>query len=630
MISRETIERVKREVSLLDIVAESVELKRQGRNHVGLCPFHSEKSPSFMVHESSEHYHCFGCGASGNVISFIMGRRGIGFPEAVRDLAERYGIEIKYEGNQRVARQGSDLQALYILHEQAQQYFTENLKQALKKPDLRIKEYIEKRKLNRDSIENFFIGYAPDTWGGLSDFLIAKGATVELLLKSGLVARTDQGKLYDRFRGRLMFPISIDRKRIIAFGGRIIPALQDPAKINSVAKYLNSPETELYRKSKTLYGVPQAIEAIRRTGVLYLVEGYMDVIGLWQRGVKNVVATCGTAVTEEHVQRIKHLAQRVIVLFDGDSAGKQASAKLFQVFLNSTLDGVAKFLPQNEDPDVFAERIESEQGNLEQALASLRELPLFESYIENLIEQHVQNGVLSPALKGKIAAQIANLTLKVENIVERHGLLERASARLMVSSAEFGQLASGAYQHSEQRKIVSSSENSASQSAVQIKSSFLSPQKMDRLDQELLRALITRRELINPFLNQYILSSNGVVSEIREEVVHFLSELNTINLSEQSIEEKRDSTLELLRVFGDDWISFWKQAHDMQNDQRVDLNKSYQECLNALKRKKMRAQIIMIEQEILVSQDQEYKARLAQEKISILRKMSDNLHSQTI
>jgi DNA primase len=328
-------------VDIVDVISPRVALKKSGANWVGLCPFHGEKTPSFSVSAAKQFYHCFGCGAHGNAIGFLMEYGGLGYVEAVRELAESVGLklpDLPRGGQARPEREGPDL---YALLERAARFYHEQLKASPRAID-----YLKGRGLSGQTAARYHLGYAPATWQGL-------GAAFEryddrALVECGLVVEGD-GKRYDRFRDRVTFPILDQRGRVIGFGGRILSGDDGP-------KYLNSPETPLFEKGRELYGLPQARDAIRAANRVVVVEGYMDVVMLAQHGVQNAVATLGTATTPVHVQKLLRQADEIVFCFDGDAAGRRAAWHALEVSLETLADMKTVrflFLPAEHDPDSY-------------------------------------------------------------------------------------------------------------------------------------------------------------------------------------------------------------------------------------------------------------------------------------
>jgi DNA primase len=326
-------------VDVVDVIERYVPLKKGGSNYLACCPFHSEKTPSFTVSPSKQFYHCFGCGVHGNAISFLMEYQGLGYVEAVRDLAESVGMKMpEFEPRERKADSGPDL---YAIMEQACDYYREQLRNSP-----RAVEYLKGRGLTGKIAARFGIGYAPDGWQNLER--VFPDYADKALKDAGLVIDGEVGRRYDRFRDRIMFPILNQRGSVIAFGGRVLG--------EGEPKYLNSPETALFEKGRELYGLPQARPAVRVAGRVVVVEGYMDVVALAQHGVEYAVATLGTATSPVHVQKLLRQTDEVVFCFDGDAAGRKAAWQALEVSLPYLADNKAVrflFLPPEHDPDSF-------------------------------------------------------------------------------------------------------------------------------------------------------------------------------------------------------------------------------------------------------------------------------------
>ncbi|NOZ03646.1 MAG: DNA primase [FCB group bacterium] len=336
-ISQETIERVRNAADILDVVSRYVVLKRRGRNYFGLCPFHHEKTPSFSVAPEKEIYHCFGCGAGGNVFNFIMEYEKLSFVEAVKNLGDRYGIPVELSRDKGAKELFSQL---YDLHMDAANFYHDQL---LSEKGRKTLAYLKERGLQEATIKQFKIGLAEDRWDAFYNQAKKAGYTPEVLDKSGLFSRSERG-VFDRFRGRIMFPIFNTAGKIIAFGGRAL----DPG---DPAKYLNSPETPLYHKSDVFYGLHASREAIRKTGYAILVEGYMDFLQLYQAGIRNLIAASGTALTERHVSQIRKFADRVVLVYDGDQAGVKAAIRAGYLLYKGGIEPRILPLPEGLDPD---------------------------------------------------------------------------------------------------------------------------------------------------------------------------------------------------------------------------------------------------------------------------------------
>jgi len=331
------LEELKARLDIADVISDYVELKRAGQNYKGLCPFHSEKTPSFMVSPDKQIFHCFGCGVGGNVIHFVMKYENLSFPESLRFLARKAGIDLKEYRLQ----SGDDglREKLLEIHATAAKVFAENLKKSKT-----ASSYLNNRGLTEKTIQLFSLGYAVRDWHRVSNYLKEKGFPRTLILQSGIVSSGEKG-IYDTFRDRIMFPILDLQGGIIAFGGRVMD--------DSQPKYLNSPDTPLFRKGETLYGLTHAKDALRKKGYAIIAEGYFDVIVCHQYGVANAIAPLGTALTSGHLQRLKRFTRKAVLVFDGDEAGKAAAKRSIPLLLEQGYASKILLLPPDDDPDSF-------------------------------------------------------------------------------------------------------------------------------------------------------------------------------------------------------------------------------------------------------------------------------------
>lgn len=325
---------------IVSVIDERITLKKTGKNYSGLCPFHDEKTPSFSVSPDKQFFHCFGCQESGTALTFIMKYERLEFVEAVEMLARDLGMEVPREqGRSPAVKVDEDL---YSILEQAERFYRSQLRGAANAV-----EYLKGRGLTGEIARDFGVGYAPAEWHGVADALALENISEEKLLKAGLLTKNDNGRVYDRFRDRIMFPIRDTRGRVIAFGGRILSQDGGP-------KYLNSPETPIFFKAQELYGLYEARKALRKIDELLVVEGYMDVVALAQNGIVNAVATLGTASGEAHFRKLYRYADRVVCCFDGDKAGRSAAWRALESalpVLNEHKQLKFAFLPDGEDPD---------------------------------------------------------------------------------------------------------------------------------------------------------------------------------------------------------------------------------------------------------------------------------------
>jgi DNA primase len=332
---RGTVEDIRRENDIVEVISEYVPLKRSGNRYRGLCPFHMEKTPSFYVDPEKQLFHCFGCNAGGDVISFVMMKEGVGFADAVRILARRKGIELERFGRTSVH---SDL---YRLNEFAASFFRGSLSEERNRAAM---DYLRARGIGKEAMEAFGIGYAPPGWNEFLRAAKRAGFEMDLIVRSGLVVGKEDG-YYDRFRDRIMFPIRSVDGRIVGFGGRAISNSPD------IPKYINSPETPIYSKRKVLYGMDLAKRWIMEREEVVIVEGYLDMISAYQAGVTNVVASLGTSLTKEQVELLRRWAKRAIIAYDSDEAGKEAVLRGLRLFEDADMDVMVASIPEGHDPD---------------------------------------------------------------------------------------------------------------------------------------------------------------------------------------------------------------------------------------------------------------------------------------
>ncbi len=414
-IPETTIEEIRRRTDIVSLIGEYVTLKKAGRNFLGLCPFHREKTPSFTVSPDKQMFYCFGCSEGGNAVSFLMKLNSLTFPEAVRQLAGKVGVVIPEKTMSRQERERSALtEQVRRANEFAAGFFVRSLQSPA---GASAREYLRKRGIGEAAIKAFRLGFAPDGWHHLLDFLGAQGIPPKLAEQAGLlVARSGQSQgYYDRFRGRLMIPIEDVDGHVIAFGGRVMGAGEP--------KYMNSPESAVYTKGNTLYGLAKTRDAIRERGFAILVEGYFDLIALWNAGILNVAATLGTALTRTQVDLIRRYTPNVAALFDPDEAGRKALARSLELFLAGNVHARAVILPDGYDPDDFVRT----QGREKMEELLTRALPMADYYIERILGG---KGTLEED-RDKLRDAVAFLG-RIENIAERNLFAKKIAEALNV------------------------------------------------------------------------------------------------------------------------------------------------------------------------------------------------------
>jgi DNA primase len=413
MIPDEKVREVADRLSIVEVVSDYVSLRRAGSNFLGLCPFHGEKTPSFTVNPAKEIFHCFGCGAGGNAFSFIMKIEGISFPEAVKQLARKAGIEIEERQlTPSEKKEQHEFAQFQHINELTATYYRSILLNSNEGESAR--NYLAERSVESEISEAYRLGFAPDRRDGLVKYLKNNGAELESAQKLGIIRRSDSG-WYDLFRNRMIFPIRDSRSQVIAFAGRVLDS--------SLPKYINSPESPLYHKSSVLFGLDMALPSIRTGKSIIIVEGYFDHLALYRAGVHNVVATCGTALTGVHAGLIKRQAERVYTLFDSDGAGKKATIRSMELFLEQRISAYVVSLPTGEDPDSFLAKHSAEDFKILRDKAK----PAFEYFVRSLLAETPPDSVDS---KVRVIDEIVPRFRKIADSVERD-LYEKEICRLL-------------------------------------------------------------------------------------------------------------------------------------------------------------------------------------------------------
>jgi DNA primase len=431
-IPEDKISEIKNTADIVDIISDSVLLNKKGRNHVGLCPFHSEKTPSFTVNSEKQIFHCFGCGTGGNVFNFLMKQEGLTFPEAVRTLAKRYGIDIPTRTLSLEQRRTiSQKERLLEINKLALKFFRHALTETV--AGQRALSYLNGRGFAGDIIDQFYLGYAPKGWDNLLRYSAKKGVSPSHLESAGLVAaRKNSPGFYDRFRDRIIFPIIDINKNVVGFGGRVMD--------DSEPKYLNSPETPVYNKSKTLYGLDRAKGKCRSEKCVYIVEGYLDLLALHQHGIENSAATLGTALTVDHVRLMTRYAQRMILVYDSDEAGIRSAQRCIEtfwkehvnfqrrdVFREEKADTHILVLPDGHDPDSFLFEFGSE--------TFLRSAARAPGIITFLMQRAIARHGLSTEGKIRIVADLQSPLAAINDRVARSIYVKQLAERLEIDES---------------------------------------------------------------------------------------------------------------------------------------------------------------------------------------------------
>ena len=417
---------IRARISIVETLSAYVALRKTGRNYVGLCPFHSEHTPSFSVNEEGGFFHCFGCGVGGNVFTFLTRIDGISFPEAVRRLAAKAGVSLPQAEQDPQAQERARLHKLNAL---AATYFQRCL---WGKAGGIARPYLAERGLTKEIAEQFHLGFAPSWNTGLARFLSDQGADLEKAAALGLVGRRGDGQYYDKFRHRLIFPITDSMGRIVAFGGRLLPMIQDPhpaaGQTRVLPKYLNSPESVLYKKGSVLYGLFQAKDAMRRSSRVLVVEGYIDLLALVQYGYSETVAVLGTALGAEQLKLLRRFTTEIYIFFDGDEAGRRAAERAFPLCVEAELRGRGVFLPQGYDPDTFVR----EHGSVNLGELIDQAEPLEDFYFA----RHAPPPGASAFQRAQAAREALAVLKSMSDVVARGALLTQIAQRFGVNEEE--------------------------------------------------------------------------------------------------------------------------------------------------------------------------------------------------
>lgn len=537
-IPEEIIDEIRHQADIVDVISEYVALSKTGQNYKGLCPFHNEKTPSFVVNPQKQLFRCYGCGVGGNVFTFLMQHEQYSFPEAVYVLAKRVGIQLpNNKAEKYTPQQLGQLETLYTLHTEVAGYFTSLLLNAEEGQSAR--DYLRRRGIQAEQIRQFSLGYALPGWESLRRKFLARYSK-ETLLESGLIIKRKGGGEYDRFRDRLMIPIRDDRGRIIAFGGRILGD-GDP-------KYLNSPESPIFHKSQTLFGLSLAKKEARRRGHIIIAEGYFDMLIPYYHGVPNVVATMGTALTEDHLRLMQRYAKRATLMFDADAAGINAATRSLDLFLKFGFDVRAAVLPEEDDPDSFVRRAGAEQFQtfVEQAV------PLLDFVRERIIERYDLSRIDQQIA---CANHLLPTLVKIQDLMERAAQINKTADLLNIEDRALLQ---------ELKKVAETGKPELKRLAPHASST------MPPLEKALIQALLKDKRLI-PWVQEEVLPnemSHPVTRKVLRELFKYGS--------------KTDFEAHILDAFQGDEDQNMIVDLCMQTDAIVDPDATVEDCLNRL------------------------------------------------
>src|SRR5882724_904031 len=589
------IDDLRRQADIVRIVQDYVSLKKAGANWVARCPFHKETKPSFSVNPSKEIFYCFGCQKGGSVFNFVMEIERATFPEAIKIVAEKSGVPLpkmvddgRFEARQRESDQ------VIELNQWALAWWQDQLQS---KAARSVREYLKQRGITEESSQTFKLGFAPDSWEALSTHLRQKGATQEQLEKSGLVVKKDEGGSYDRFRGRLMFPVFDAQGKPIACGGRILDPEGEP-------KYLNSPETSAYVKGRNLYGLHLTRDEIRRAGFAILVEGYLDLIVPYQFGVRNVVASLGTARTPEQVKLVGRFAHKVVVNYDGDRAGVQAAKRAIETILAEDIEVKVLVLPDNADPDDFIRKYGVSEYQRRRGEA--------QPHIQFVIDQAVRDRNLhSPADKAAAIEETLPFVRAVRSRIQKREYFDIAMDALRV-------------QADQRRELWQRIRSGASTDAAAVQELVRrSPASRPTVAEEKLLALVLAneelRKIILPRLEDgdYADLATALIFRALVKLDREESEISFDSLSEATADDSQASEL-LARLMMDEQTETFDESLT-----------SAESCLNALRLMNLDRRIDALRSEIAEAEragDGERRDRLAMEKLELSKRRGSFLY----
>ncbi len=524
-IPEEKIIEIKNTADIIDIISESVLLKKSGRNHLGLCPFHSEKTPSFTVSYEKQVFYCFGCGAGGNIFVYLMRKEGFTFPEAVKYVAEKYGIDITVEKTSPgKINKISEKDNILLINKQAMDFFKGCLFSG--GSGNRALSYLTKRKITEKIIRDYQLGFAPDSWNVLINFFTKQNVSTSLIEKAGLIIRKNKSEgFYDRFRNRIIFPIFDMNSKVIGFGGRVMD--------DSLPKYLNSPETIVFNKSQSLYGLNIAKNDCRISETVFIVEGYFDLLSLHKNGIKNSVATLGTSISSEHVKILRSIIGKdgkFILVYDSDEAGIKAAQRSIEIFDKGFADARILVLPAGYDPDSYL---------IEFGLEAFKNaVSCAQSTVSFLMDSAIINYGLSVEGKIRIISELVKILSSIGDKVARALYVRELSEKIYIDEAALHERIMEALSDIKQGKFINKSDPDPVSNKNNVKGYELGntmqeeQQKRSRLERQIIAMMLQFPEMVPEIIKRDLL--NGFTDDVLKSIGYAIIE--HINLSETNSE----------------------------------------------------------------------------------------------
>lgn len=553
MISKNTIDLVYETARVEEVISDFVQLKRAGSNFKGLSPFSDERSPSFMVSPVKQIWKDFSSGKGGNAIAFVMEHEHFSYPEAIRYLARKYNIEIEEtEQSSEEKEQAGEKESMYLISEFAMKYFQDNMLNTDEGKSVGF-SYFKTRGFTTETIKKFSLGYSPSEWDSFTNHALEKGYKLDYLEKVGLTIKREDGKNFDRFKSRVMFPIQSMSGRIVGFGGRIL------TNDKKAAKYLNSPESEIYHKSKVLYGIYHAKQAIAKLDNCYLCEGYTDVIQMHQAGIENVVASSGTALTPDQIRLINRLTKNITVLFDGDAAGLRASIKGIDLILEEGMNVKVCSFPEGEDPDSFAKKTP-----LEQLIPYLEENSM--DFIQFKASLLIKDAKQDPIKKAELIQEMVKSISKIPDRIKIEIYIQECSRIMDISEGVlFNTLAqfikkedndaTKEFKKDQKAFEVYKNENQTIQSGIDV---------LYELERKLIEILLLYGAIEEDFDDYYIKATeNGELTEVKINNKYKVFERVYLSLQEDEVELSTPVFQEIYTNL----IAYFNQNNDYQIEQ---------------------------------------------------------------
>jgi DNA primase len=589
----EKVSEIRDRSSILEVVSDYVTLKKTGKNYKGLCPFHSEKTPSFMVNEEKQIFHCFGCGEGGDVFTFLMKAGHFSFPEAMEELAKRYGIKLPTrELSATQKREMAKREVLFRINQIAWEYFHDLLIERREGGEGR--KYLSQRGISQEVIEEHGLGYSTDRWDGLVRHLQEKKISLELAWELGLIFPKKREGWYDAFRSRILFPIFDLHQRIVGFGGRLLK--------EGEPKYLNSPESNIYHKGEVLYGLQVARRYVTEKDCVIIVEGYFDLLTLHQYGLKHSVATLGTALTTQHIRTLKRYTKNLIALFDADQAGIRATLRSLPLFLEEEVIGKTVVLPKGEDPDGFLRK-----GNLEDFVKRVeRALPLIDFFFERLMETY---DVKSVDGRVRIAREGVALLNKIPDKIRKGFYTKALAERLDVKES---------FLH----EMLRSSSKESSKAGDDFKKSSME-RAFPKSEEILVRLMVHHPEVIPT------LSEKGIVKEFESLPLQKIAGV----LEDLYVKEGRIDLPKASSLFEEDLKKWLYDFAFQDNGLEGNREKILKDCIQKIREQRIKRERGELQRRIKeVDQQQENKDLhpLLKQKLELARKREKGLRKESV